>query len=90
VTSDGRIYWLVADALAKSSDHGATWSLVGGGFVKEVHPIEAPGGRLVTAHQSGKLVVSSEVGATWESFGAQLPFLPTGVVSSESQKALFI
>jgi photosystem II stability/assembly factor-like uncharacterized protein len=89
VTSDGSIYWAVADTLAKSSDHGVTWSQVGGGFVNELHPIEVPGGRLVTARPE-TLVVSSDGGATWEAFGPQLPFTPAGVVYSENQKALFI
>jgi photosystem II stability/assembly factor-like uncharacterized protein len=89
VTSDGTIYWVVGDALAKSSDHGATWSSVGGGFMNGLHPIEVTGGRLVTA-QSDTLVVSSDGGATWVPFGPKLPYPPGGVVYSENQKALFI
>ncbi|MBV9357924.1 MAG: exo-alpha-sialidase [Chloroflexi bacterium] len=89
VASDGTIYWAVDEALAKSSDHGLTWSQVGGGFVSGLHPIEVPGGRLVTA-ESDTLVVSSDGGATWQSFGPTLPYVPAGVAYSENQKALFI
>jgi hypothetical protein len=89
VASDGSIYWAVTDALAKSSDHGLTWSRVGGGFVNGLHPIEAPGGRLVTA-QTDTLTVSSDGGATWNAFGAPLPYTPAGVVYSENQKALLV
>ncbi|MBO0879796.1 MAG: hypothetical protein J2P17_05380 [Mycobacterium sp.] len=89
VTSDGSIYWAVGEALAKSSDHGVTWSSIDGGFVNSLHPIEVPGGRLVSA-RSDTLVVSSDGGATWTQFGPQLPYPPAGVVYSENQKALFI
>jgi photosystem II stability/assembly factor-like uncharacterized protein len=87
VASDGSIYWAAGDALGKSSDRGVTWSLVGGGLWGP--PIEVPGGRLVTL-MADSLVASPDGGATWESFGPSLPYLPAGVVYSESQKALFI
>jgi photosystem II stability/assembly factor-like uncharacterized protein len=89
VTSDGTIYWGVAGALVKSSDHGVTWSSVGSGFVDGLHPIEVTSGWLVTA-QSDTLVVSSDGGATWVPFGPKLPYPPSGVVYSENLKALFI
>jgi methionine-rich copper-binding protein CopC len=89
VASDGTIYWAVADGLAKSLDHGVTWTPIGGGFVNDLHPIEVPGGLLVTA-KSDTLVVSSDGGARWEPFGPQLPYVPAGVVYSENQKSLFI
>jgi photosystem II stability/assembly factor-like uncharacterized protein len=89
VTSDGSIYWAVANILAKSTDHGVTWSSVGGGFVSELHPIEVPGGLLVTA-TADTLMMSSDGGARWEPFGPQLPYAPAGVVYSENQKALLI
>ncbi len=89
VASDGSIYWPVGDALAKSSDHGLTWSRLGGGFVNGLHPIEVAGGQLVTA-QADTLVVSSDGGATWNPFGAPLPYTPAGVVYSENQKAVLV
>jgi photosystem II stability/assembly factor-like uncharacterized protein len=89
VASDGTIYWPVDNALAKSSDHGLTWSLVSSGFVNGLHPIEVSGGRLVTAG-ANSLWVSSDGGTSWDALGPSLPYVPTGVVYSENQKALFI
>jgi hypothetical protein len=89
VTSDGSIYWSAGDALAKSTDHGVSWSRVGAGLVNLVRPIEVGGGRLVSA-KSNSLVMSSDAGATWTAFGPPLPYQPAGVVYSDRAKALFI
>jgi hypothetical protein len=89
VASNGTIYWSVEDHLVESTDHGQTWSIVGGGLANLVMPIELPGGRIASLTPKN-IVVSTDGGVTWSHFGPTLPYVPAGLVYSAAQQAFYI
>jgi len=88
LTSNGTIYWSSGNGLLKSTDSGATWSVVGSNL-QPVRPNELPDGRLLSISGSN-LVVSADGGATWSPVGVPVPFSPAGLVYSPARKAVFI
>lgn len=91
ITSTGAIYWAASGGLAKSTDSGQTWTLVGSNLYGNSHPIELPDGRIV-AGSGSNLVVTANGGTTWTPFGANLPFglQDRGVTYNPSRNAFFI
>ncbi len=96
--SDGSIYWLLetnAGLLHGTSD-GASWAQVAGtgifsDYFQGASIIELPDHRLMTlANQT--LIISSNQGASWATFGAPFPpmFNANGVLYSPFRKALYI
>jgi photosystem II stability/assembly factor-like uncharacterized protein len=97
VASDGSIYWSSPNAagIARSTDHGQTWSnvVVGAGVVGSVHPVELPDGRIATIgppYGTQRIILSSDHGATWTPASAPLPFSASGVTYSSQRKAFYI
>jgi photosystem II stability/assembly factor-like uncharacterized protein len=88
VTSDGAIYWqaLWAKGLVKSSDQGKTWESIDGP-VKD-NPIELPDHKLL-AFAERQLHVSQDGGKTWEKFGPEIPFKPSGICYDAKSRTLF-
>jgi photosystem II stability/assembly factor-like uncharacterized protein len=89
VTANGTIYWSSGGSLAKSTDQGVTWTLVGSGLTSNIHPIELPDGRIVSVAGT-RLVISADGGSTWSPIGPALPYSPWGIVYSVTRKAFFI
>lgn len=104
VTSDGTIYWPLNNSLIKSTDQGVTWTQVGlsGGIQTDsgtgqgITPIQlpAPDNRLVTIGTGNTLIVSSNGGVSWSTFGATFPGnaagrSPEDVVYSPPDHAFF-
>jgi len=95
VASDGAIYWLLdgSGGVIRTTDDGATWTPAGGAGATYARNggniLEISRGRLVTLGASS-LVMSSDRGATWRTFGATLPFQPNGVAYSSFRKGFYI
>jgi hypothetical protein len=89
--ANGNIYWSSGHSVARSKDHGVTWTEVGNGLLRfEVAPIELPDGRLVSLGDK-KLMVSDNEGDSWTPFGADLSIANAqGVVYSPQQKAFYV
>jgi|HubBroStandDraft_1064217.scaffolds.fasta_scaffold07600_3 hypothetical protein len=97
VASDGSLYWLLetnAGIIHGTSD-GTSWTLVTGtGIVSDYFGgatiIELPDNRLMTLGNQ-TLIISSNQGVSWETFGTPLPmFYPEGVLYSPFRKTLYI
>lgn len=88
VCSDGTIYWqtLWAAGLVKSVDQGKSWEKLSGPV--KVNPIELPG-RKLAAPVEKQLMVSADAAQTWEKWGPELPFKPSGIVYSDKSHAVF-
>jgi len=88
VASDGAIYWqaLWAKGLVKSSDQGKKWDSPGGP-VKD-NPIELPGQKLVSFVER-QLYASADGAVTWEKFGPEMPFKPSGICYNAKTRTLY-
>jgi photosystem II stability/assembly factor-like uncharacterized protein len=91
--SDGAIYWplIYGGGMVRSTDDGASWqSLVQGGVVSGVHPIELPDGRIATVGPHA-IVVSSDHGMSWQPATESLPFGDAvGLAYSVQRHAFFV
>ncbi len=88
IASDGTVYWqaLWAAGLVKSIDKGATWEKLPGPV--KANPIEVGPGILVAPVEK-QLYRSSDAGKTWEKFGPELPFKPSGIIHSVKSHAIY-
>jgi hypothetical protein len=93
VIGDGHIAWLLdgnRSGLIVSRDGGQSFdrsaSLPG---ARSETLVELPNGMLA-ALGSGHVVVTPDLGQTWESIGPPLPFEPVGVAYSPARSALYI
>jgi hypothetical protein len=93
VASDGSIYWPSGDgSLVRGTRDGSNWTwkqTVVSGILVSVPPIELPDGRIVSL-SSQYVMISSDHGVSWESFGAKLPFTPTGISYSKFDNSFYI
>ncbi len=83
------IYWAAPGRLLRSTDLGATWSVIVVEGLRPTRPVELANGSLVGVGQS-TLVISADGGATWAPLGGPLPYPPDGLAYSEKRKALFM
>jgi photosystem II stability/assembly factor-like uncharacterized protein len=88
-TSNGMIYWAAPGHLMRSTDRGATWSMIPIEGLRPNRPVEMENGNLVVVGQS-TLLVSADGGVTWKPVGGPLPYAPDGITYSEKRKAFFI
>ncbi len=93
VASDGSIYWPSGDgAMMRGTGSGSNWvwnQTVASGTLTNVHPIELPDGRIVSLSRQ-HVMISSDHGVNWQSFGPQLPFTPVGITYSDFDKSFYI
>ena len=93
VASDGSIYWPSGDgSMVRGTGQGSNWiwnQTVANGTLRNVHPIELPDGRVVSLGFQ-HVMISSDHGVNWQSFGPQLPFTPVGISYSDSDKSFYI
>jgi hypothetical protein len=93
VASDGSIYWPSGDgSMVRGTGQGSNWiwnQTVSSGTLMNVHPIELPDGHIVSL-SSQHVMISSDHGVNWQSFGPQLPFTPVGISYSDSDKSFYI
>jgi hypothetical protein len=93
VASDGSIYWPSGDgSMVRGTNDASNWTwiqTVASGSLMNVHPIELPDGRIVSL-SSQYVMISSDHGVHWQSFGPQLPFRPVGISYSDFDKSFYI
>ena len=93
VAKDGSIYWSNGDgSMVRGTGQGSSWTwsqTVASGTLVNVHPVELPDGRIVSL-SSQHVMISSDHGVTWQSFGPQLPFAPVGITYADSDKSFYI
>jgi hypothetical protein len=94
--SDGNLYWGIDGdgGIAKSTDKGVTWTVVGSpGVVSTIQGgpslLELPDGRFAALGEK-TIIVSKDHGATWTAFGPTFPWSPAGLAYSKFRKAFFI
>jgi photosystem II stability/assembly factor-like uncharacterized protein len=88
-SANGTLYWAGPGRLLRSTDLGATWSVIPIEGLKAIRPLELTAGTLVAVGQS-TLLRSSDGGATWEPLGDPLPYPPDGLAYSVKRKSIFI
>jgi photosystem II stability/assembly factor-like uncharacterized protein len=94
--SDGNLYWGIDNdgGIAKSTDKGVTWTVVGGPRIVSTIQggpslLELPDGRFAALGEQ-TIIVSKDHGATWTSIGPTFPWAPYGLAYSKFRKAFFI
>jgi len=93
VASDGSIYWPSGDgAMVRGTGQGSNWvwnQTVASGTLMNVHPIELPDRRIVSLSRQ-HVMISSDHGVNWQTFGPPLPFTPVGITYSDFDKSFYI
>jgi hypothetical protein len=91
--SDNSIYWATPNTagMTRSTDDGQQWSnVVGPNVVESVHPVELPDGR-IAALGPQTIVVSADMGATWQPATTALPYSDaSGLTYSVQRKTFYI
>lgn len=93
-TSDGAMYWLLerGAGVIRSDDFGATWIVVNQSAPFATYPaslVQLGGGQLA-ALGSSSVLVSSDLGATWNPVGPPLPYQPMGLAYAPYRQMLYI
>jgi photosystem II stability/assembly factor-like uncharacterized protein len=87
----GTIAWLTVDGALLVSDDGGRSFTAGESATGGRRPsiVQLPGERLA-AIGDGTVVVSGDLGSTWEPVGPELPFEPVGLTFSAERSAFYI
>lgn len=88
--ADDAIYWstIYDSGIARSDDHGQSWTKVAEGIVSG-HPVGLADGRIMDV-TADHVVVSADRGVTWTPVGEPLPFKPAGVTFSAATKTVYV
>lgn len=88
--ADDAIYWstIYDSGIARSDDHGESWTKVAEGIVSG-HAVALADGRIMDVTVD-HVVVSADAGMTWTPVGEPLPFKPAGVTFSASTKTMYV
>lgn len=91
VTNGNDIFWLLerGGGVVRSTDQGFSFAAGEPTGGRPATLQQLSDGRLIT-HGESSLLISSDFGATWSTFGPALPFEPRGVTVSENGGAAFI
>jgi photosystem II stability/assembly factor-like uncharacterized protein len=88
VATSGTILWqgLWGSGVVRSTDRGTTWNAP----IKPVNSVivELPAKRLA-GYADSQVMISSDDGVTWTTFGPKIPFKPNGLAYSAAGKAFY-
>lgn len=94
VARDGNIYWISDDGgMVRGLGSGANWTwteVTSAGRLAAVKPVELHDGRIAAVGRNNSVLISSDKGITWQTFGPQMPFAPTGITYSQFDRAFYI